>query len=501
MSPRVDDLVNAKYRVVRQLGEGGMGSVFEAVHERLGTRVALKFLHHELARRDEIMQRFVQEARLVASIKSPHVVQVNDVEQMADGTWFMVLEYLEGRTLQRVHHDMHKEGRRLTTGESLALALQILEGAAAAHAVGIVHRDLKPDNVMIVEGSHGEPFVKLLDFGIAKLRVAPRDSGAGMVTRPGIIMGTPEYMAPEQVFSADGVDARADVFAIGVMTFEMLAGCRPVAGDDPQILAAAHLAGDLPRLETLAPDLPAGLADVVHKGMAARAADRYASAAPFLAAIEPFVAAMFGPAPVMRAPENLVGQKTALLLDVPLPSAASSASPAARAPSAGAFETAPTPLSTPMSGGPSAPPQVPSAPGSRPADPNAKTSLLPQSGAPPSPPPFARTTDAAPTTRPAQNVVFDRASAPASAGPGAPPDAVAIATPSAAPLEPAAAAIIQQRPSRRGLWIVLGVVSVGVVAAVCIGLYIAKPSLGEDDPPHKRTHPSATVKKPPPKKR
>src|SRR4030095_494786 len=152
-----------------------------------------------------------------------------------------------------------------------------VEGGEAAHRTGIVHRDLKPDNVMITKGPKGVPLLKLLDFGIAKLKVTGElDRG---LTRPGVIMGTPEYMAPEQAYSADAVDARADIFSLGVMIFEMLAGRRPVGGDDPHQIATSYMSGQIAKLTDLSPGIAPELASVVHRAMAAEPKDRFHSVA------------------------------------------------------------------------------------------------------------------------------------------------------------------------------------------------------------------------------
>jgi serine/threonine protein kinase len=286
MRPQVGQLINNKYRLTRLLGDGGMGSVFEAQHEVLGKAVALKFLHPELARRQGLVQRFLQEARVSAKIDSRHVVKVTDVEQTPTGLPFMVMELLKGKSLQALYEDNYRDGKRLAYEDALKYSSQMLDGLEAAHDEGVVHRDLKPDNVMIVEGKKGEPYVKLLDFGIAKLKING-ELYKGL-TRPGVIMGTPEYMAPEQVFSADAVDARADIFSCGVIFFEMLAGRRPVGGDEAHQIAAAYLSGNIAKLLDLAPHVPPGLADIVHKAMAPDPKERFASVADFKTAMEPF---------------------------------------------------------------------------------------------------------------------------------------------------------------------------------------------------------------------
>jgi len=290
MRPQVGQLINNKYRLLRLIGDGGMGSVYEARHEVLGTTVALKFLHPELSRRSGLVQRFLQEARVSAQIQSPHVVRVTDVDQTNNGLAFIVLEYLEGRTLQTLYEDLYREGRRLSYADALEYAMQMIEGVEAAHRAGVVHRDLKPDNVMITKSAKGEPLLKLLDFGIAKLKVTGElDRG---LTRPGVIMGTPEYMAPEQAYSADAVDARADIFSLGVMIFEMLAGRRPVGGDDPQQIAGSYLSGQIAKLADLVPGIAPELAAAVHHAMAPLPKDRFASVSEFGAALEPFARAV-----------------------------------------------------------------------------------------------------------------------------------------------------------------------------------------------------------------
>ena len=490
MPPRIGDVVNDKYRIVRQLGEGGMGSVYEAQHEGLRARVALKVLHHELAGRDEALNRFMQEARLVASIKSPHVVQVNDVEKNGQGELFMVLEYLEGKTLQKLYEELKAANQQLTPADALLLAAQMLEGADAAHRVGIVHRDLKPDNVMIVTGPQGEPFVKLLDFGIAKLRVAGQSIEPGM-TRPGVVMGTAEYMAPEQAFSADAVDARADVFALGVIFFEMLAARRPAAGDEPRVLAAAHLSGKIPRVETLVPSLAPRLADVIHRAMSPKPMDRYADAGELLTAIEPFASEA-------------------------LSALATTAYAVSKKPANGPLGTALLPVKA--SSGTALLPMTGATPSG--------TAVLPRSYPPGPPPPnagpssidpLARTGEAAdrvPTTRPAQVVRFDSARPPPfdatsgwapPHGPSAPPQRP---TPTAD--EPSAQALIgpptgvpapppvAKRKPPMALWIGGAIFVVLLIAAIGIGIWIAvTPKHADDDDRPPRPKPVHTTKRPP----
>ncbi len=281
MRPNPGDVIGGKFRIVRMIGDGGMGAVYEARHEVLGTSVALKFLHAELARRQGLATRFLQEARVSASIQSPHVTKVTDVEQSADGTPYLVMELLTGESLQQLLDRQHK----LSKDQALDFALQILSGLEAAHALGVVHRDLKPDNVFITP-STGGPVCKLLDFGIAKLRQT-NDYNQGL-TRPGALMGTPEYMSPEQLYSADRVDHRADLYSIGVILFEMLAGERPAIGEDAAAIVGNVMAGKVKRLEELDASLPRELVAVVHRGIHPDKGQRFQSAVEMRTALAPF---------------------------------------------------------------------------------------------------------------------------------------------------------------------------------------------------------------------
>ncbi len=334
MRPQAGQVIHNKYRLVRLIGDGGMGSVYEARHEVLGTTVALKFLHPELSRRSGLVQRFLQEARVSAQIQSAHVVRVVDVDQTAAGLAFIVMEYLEGKTLQALYEELYRAGIRLAYADALEDAMQILEGVEAAHRAGVVHRDLKPDNVIITRTSKGEPLIKLLDFGIAKLKVTGElDRG---LTRPGVIMGTPEYMAPEQAYSADSVDARADIFSLGVIIFEMLAGRRPVGGDEPQQIAGAYLSGQISRLSDLAPELAPGLCAAVHRAMAASPPDRFATTAELRSALEPFARAARAPSALTPSPSEVsVARSSGAALPAALAApgmlAASAAAPATNA--------------------------------------------------------------------------------------------------------------------------------------------------------------------------
>lgn len=278
--------INGKYRLVRVIGDGGMGVVYEARHEVLGTPVALKFLHAELARKPNVAARFLREARVSATIQSPYVTRVSDVETTPEGVPFLVMELLTGESLQA-----HIERRgRIPVAEAIGIMAQVLLGIEAAHAIGVIHRDLKPENVFLCETKHGFQ-IKLLDFGVAKVKdtssVALDEKG---LTRPGSIMGTPEYMAPEQMFNAEYVDHRADVFSAGVILYEMLSGRRPADGDSPQEIVSQVASGRITLLRSLVPDIPEELAAVVHQAMHSHVSQRFPSAAAMRIALANFSA-------------------------------------------------------------------------------------------------------------------------------------------------------------------------------------------------------------------
>ena len=282
----VGQVISSKYKLLRLLGDGGMGSVYEAEHLRLGTHVAIKVLHSDLARRSGLIDRFLQEARVSAQIRSPHVVQVTDVESTPDGVAYLVMELLQGEPLS----NLEKRERTLAVPIACEYTLQILQALEAAHSLGVVHRDLKPDNVFVTfDGT--KPVIKLIDFGIAKLKRAEGAAGAGHknLTVAGMMMGTPEYMAPEQAYSATDVDARADLYSVGVMLYEMLSGQTPAQGEDPRVVVLKVERGEVVPLVHVAPNVPPEVAGFVHRAMAPRPELRFSSAAEMRLALEAVV--------------------------------------------------------------------------------------------------------------------------------------------------------------------------------------------------------------------
>lgn len=248
------------YRVLRKLGEGGMGVVFAAVHQAIERHVAIKVLHPEYAKSAEFSTRFVNEARAVNRVDHPGIVQVSDYGRLDDGAAYIVMEYIKGETLRA---RLTRCRGQLSIADSVKLGAQLADTLAAAHAEGIVHRDLKPDNVMIVKSprrGEGER-TKLLDFGIAKLF---EGSSEHIKTKTTAVMGTPVYMSPEQCRGAGGVDTKSDVYSLGVMMYLMLSGQAPFSGEGVGEILGKHMYEEPPPLAGLAPRAPASLVGLVH---------------------------------------------------------------------------------------------------------------------------------------------------------------------------------------------------------------------------------------------
>lgn len=239
------------YRVLRLLGQGGMGQVFEAVHEQIKRRAAIKVLNPDFSQHAEVVQRFFNEALAVNVIQHPSIVGVFESGQLSSGAAFIVMEFLDGMTLSA---HLKKEGA-FAEKDALLLVRQIASALAAAHAKDIVHRDLKSDNVMLVKDPEvpGGRRVKILDFGLAK--VAVKHQSNAVQTREGTVMGTPSYMPPEQWMSATLVDAKSDVYSLGVMLFEMITGTRPFVGESTNQVMMGHLYEEPPKIATLVPEI------------------------------------------------------------------------------------------------------------------------------------------------------------------------------------------------------------------------------------------------------
>ena len=264
------------YRVLSLLGEGGMGVVYLAQHPGIGRKAAIKVLHPELARNPDLVTRFFNEARAANAIHHPGIVEVFDFGTLPDGATYITMEFLDGESLSaRI-----KRVGRFHIGDAVEIAYQTASALAAAHAAGIVHRDLKPDNLFLVADEHnpGRDVIKVLDFGIAKLSVEASGSGSGSVkTRTGTVMGTPIYMSPEQCRGTKEVDHRTDIYALGVILYEMICGQPPFVSSGHGELIHMHIAV-LPRTPRAHnPGIPVALEQVMLRLLAKDSADRYQS--------------------------------------------------------------------------------------------------------------------------------------------------------------------------------------------------------------------------------
>jgi serine/threonine-protein kinase len=251
------------YRIVRLLGEGGMGAVYEARQEPLDRRVALKTLHADHAKNQESIARFFNEAKVLSRLEHPSIVQVSDFGNAADGTAYLVMEYLRGQSLASRLDTLSEKGQRLPIATALQVCVQVSDVLSLAHTQGIVHRDIKPANLMLVADpvAPGGERVKVLDFGIAKLS----DDRGGVKTATDQVMGTPAYMSPEQCAGAGGVDAQTDVYALGCVLYELLSGRTPFVADGPGRLIGMHLFQEPPPLRSVAPQVPSEIAELVHR--------------------------------------------------------------------------------------------------------------------------------------------------------------------------------------------------------------------------------------------
>jgi len=281
---RTGAVVAGKYVVERVLGVGGMGVVVAANHSQLDQRVALKMMHADLLHHRPLVDRFVQEARSAVRLRSEHVSRILDVGRLENGAPYIVMEYLDGRSLAE---ELHDKGR-FSMHRAVHYVLQACEAVAEAHALGMVHRDLKPDNLFLTSRVHGAALVKVLDFGIAKAaNLGPSKTGASN-THATAMLGTPEYMAPEQMRSAKDVDARADIWSLGVVLYEFLTGRRPFEGESPAEISAKVLRDDPTPLDTYRLDVPVRLAAAISRCLKKDPALRFGSVAALADALAQF---------------------------------------------------------------------------------------------------------------------------------------------------------------------------------------------------------------------
>lgn len=276
------DDIDGRYTVIRLLGEGGMGAVYEVEHNMVGRRFALKMLHPQYATDKEVITRFHQEARAAGSIGNDHIIEVTDMGVTPKGMPYIVMERLDGEELL----EFIKRNGRLHVPVVASLMIQVCHALGAVHAKGIVHRDLKPENIFIAKKHGRSDFVKILDFGISKVRQATMMTSG--LTKDGSVFGTPYYMSPEQLEDSKDVDGRTDIYAVGIIMYKALTGKLPFYSETIPALMMKILMEEPLAPRSIVPDLPEEIERIVMKAMAKEREQRYAGVADLMNDLLPF---------------------------------------------------------------------------------------------------------------------------------------------------------------------------------------------------------------------
>ena len=267
--PYLGKTVDGRYFVEALIGEGGMGVVYRCRHTIIDKKVAMKVLRADMARNEEVTERFLNEARSASSIGNPHIIDISDFGRLPDSSTYLVMEFLTGTSLA----ELVEAKQPLPAARAGHIALQLTEGLAEAHKAGIVHRDLKPDNIFLVKRGSQEDFVKILDFGIAKAS----STNNTRLTQAGQVFGTPHYMSPEQA-SGSPVDHRSDIYALGVILYELTTGQLPFDADNFMAILTQHMyKSPVPpsKVDGVSEDLPPGLEEVILRCLAKETGERY----------------------------------------------------------------------------------------------------------------------------------------------------------------------------------------------------------------------------------
>ena len=270
--PLLGQTLAGKYKIEKLIKQGGMGAVYRGKHVLMDKTVAIKVLKPSLAGDDAVVARFSREAKAASKISHPHAVVVTDFGEAENGVVFLVMEYLDGHTLKEI---IAADGP-LQLERATNIVRQVAGALDAAHAQGVIHRDLKSENIMLVRHD-GDEWAKVLDFGIAKIRL-PHDTGESDITHANLVVGTPQYMSPEQCSQSGTLDARSDVYSLGVILYEMLAGRVPFVGESATVIMMKQVQDPAPSVLTVRPDLPQAVDGVISKALAKQPIDRYQSA-------------------------------------------------------------------------------------------------------------------------------------------------------------------------------------------------------------------------------
>jgi serine/threonine-protein kinase len=268
-----------KYRIEERISAGGMGAVYRATHVLMDKKVAVKVLHPALASDDQIVQRFTREARAASRISHPHALNVTDFGEAANGVVFLVMEYLGGHTLKEV---LRADGP-FPLARTVEIFRQIAGALDAAHAEGVVHRDLKSDNIMLEDVGGHHDWAKVLDFGIAKIQEPLGQDPA--LTAPNLVIGTPQYMSPEQCSQSSNIDKRSDIYSLGIILYEMLTGSVPFTGESPTAIMMQQLQDVPPSVLEAQPALPASVDEIIKRALAKSPDERFDSAGEFAEAL------------------------------------------------------------------------------------------------------------------------------------------------------------------------------------------------------------------------
>jgi len=282
------EILNGEFRILQRIGTGGMGSVYRAEQPEMNRMVAIKILHPKLTNRQDLASRFRREARAMAQLTHPNTVKVFNYGELEDGSLYIVMEFLEGRNLNRV---VKRDGP-LSVERAVPILIQVCGALQEAHGAGIIHRDLKPENIFLCKQMGIDEYPKVLDFGLAKVTEQQMRPGSVNLTQEGMVFGTPEFMSPEQA-QGQALEATSDIYSLAVILYEALTGKLPFDARSPMEYIQKHVVEPPIPVSERVPGLkfPKGLDEVIAQALAKSPRDRYQSAIEFAAALRPFAGA------------------------------------------------------------------------------------------------------------------------------------------------------------------------------------------------------------------